>query len=196
MRAQEFITEAVKPVEAAIITHALAANMSKILKNAALKSIPYAGPLMGFYFAAERYRDRPDDYVGMALEVATGFTGSLGGALAIISYIIARDCYHSVVQETKKQTLVEPEYLQLSGNFEQDLAKYPLVVNQLRKQIADNIQKEMEKTRAKANAVAEQSKIDRNLAPATYDSGPLAGWSHPQTIKAFNQRSATGREYK
>lgn len=195
MRAYQFITEA-REVPQSIIRHALAANMSKIVANAALKSIPFAGPLMGFYFAAERFRDRPDDYVGMGLEVATGFMGSLGGALASIAYIISRDVYHSVVQEVKKQPLVEPEYLQLSGNFEQDLAKYPQIVNQLRKQIAENIQEELEKARAKAKAVEAQSKIDRNLAPATYDSGPLAGWSHPQTVKAFNQRSATGREYK
>ena len=195
MRAYQFIVEA-KPVEASVIKHAMAANMSKIIGNVALKSIPFAGPLMGFYFAAERFRDRPDDYVGMALEVATGFTGSLGGALGSIAYIVSRDVYYSVVHELKKQPLVEPEYLQLSGNFEQDLAKNPRVVNQLRKQIAENIQEEFEKTRAKANAAAEQSKIDRNLAPASYDSGPLKGWTHPQTTKAFNQRSATGREYK
>jgi histidinol phosphatase-like PHP family hydrolase len=132
----------------------------------------------------------------MALEVATGFTGSLGGALGSIAYIVARDVYHSVVQEMKKQPLVEPEYLQLSGNFEQDVVRHAGIVNQLRKQIADNVQEEMEKARAKAKSVEAQSKIDRNLAPATYDSGPLAGWSHPQTVKAFNQRSKTGREYK
>lgn len=195
MRAYQFIVEA-KPVQQSIIRHALAANMTSIMTNVALKSIPFAGPLLGFYFAAERYRDRPDDYVGMALEVATGFTGSLGGALGSIAYIVARDVYYSVVQEVKKQTLVEPEYLQLSGNFEQDLAKNPQVVNQLRKQIAENIEEEFEKTRAKAKAVEAQSKLDRNLAPASYDSGPLKGWTHPQTAKAFNQRSATGREYK
>jgi len=195
MRAYQFITEA-REVPQSIIRHALAANMSSIMANAALKSIPFAGPLLGFYFAAERYRDRPDDYVGMALEVATGFTGSLGGALGSIAYIVARDVYHSVVQEIKKQPLVEPEYLQLSGNFEQDVVRHAGIVNQLRKQIADNIQEEMEKARAKAKAVEAQSKIDRNLAPATYDSGPLKGWTHPQTTKAFNQRSATGREYK
>jgi hypothetical protein len=195
MRAYQFIVEA-KPVEASIIRHALAANMTKILANAALKSIPFAGPLLGFYFAAERYRDRPDDYVGMALEVATGFTGSLGGALSSIAYIVARDCYYSVVQEMKKQTLVEPEYLQLSGNFEQDLVKNPKIANQLRKQIADNVQEEMEKARAKANSVEAQSKLDRNLMPSEYDSGPLKGWTHPMVTKAFNQRSATGREYK
>jgi hypothetical protein len=196
MRAYQFITEAVKPVEAAIIAHALTASMGRVMKNAALKSIPYAGPLLGFYFAYDRYKNRPDDYAGMALEVATGFAGSLGAALGGISYIVARDVYYAVVQETKKQPLPEPEYVQLSGNFEQDLAKYPQVVNQLRKQIAEAIELKLKETAAEAKEITAQSKIDRNLAPASYDSGPLAGWTHPQVTKAFNQRSKTGREYK
>jgi len=196
MRAYQFITEAVKPIEAAIIAHALTASMGRVMKNAALKSIPYAGPLLGFYFAYDRYKNRPDDYVGMALEVATGFTGSLGKALGGISWILSRDVYYAVVQETKKQTLVEPEYLQLSGNFEQDLAKYPEVVNQLRKQIQEGIEEKLKATAATAKEITAQSKIDRNLSPAEYDAGPLKGWTHPMVTKAFNQRSATGREYK
>jgi hypothetical protein len=196
MRAYQFITEAVKPVEATIIAHALTASMGRVMKNAALKSIPYAGPLLGFYFAYDRYKNRPDDYMGMALEVATGITGSLGGALAGISLIVTRDVYYTVVQDLKKQTLPEPEYVRLTGNLEDDLDRYPDVVNQIRKEIAAGIEKQLKETAAKAAELAALSNIDRILAPASYDSGPLAGWTHPQTTKAFNQRSKTGREYK
>ena len=195
MRAHQFIVES-RAVENSIIAHALAASMGRVMKNAYLKSIPYAGPLMGLYFAYDRYRDRPDDYMGMALEVATGLTGSLGGALSGIAVIVTRDVYYSVVQELKKQPLPEPEYLRLTGNLEDDLDRYPTVVNQLRKQIQEAIEEKLKETAAKAKEIEAQSKQDRNLAPATYDSGPLKGWTHPQTAKAFNQRSATGREYK
>jgi hypothetical protein len=195
MRAHQFIVES-RRVEAAIITHALAASMGRVMKNAALKSIPYAGPLMGLYFAYDRYTTRPDDYMGMALEVATGISGSLGGALAGIAVIVTRDVYYAVVQELKKQALPEPEHLKLTGNLEDDLDRYPAVVNQIRKQIQEEIEKKLKETAAKAKEIEAQSKQDRNLMPAEYNSGPLKGWTHPQTTKAFNQRSATGREYK
>jgi hypothetical protein len=195
MRAQEFIVES-RAVENSIIAHALAASMGRVMKNAALKSIPFAGPLMGFYFAYDRYKNRPDDYMGMALEVATGLTSSLGGAIAGISVIVTRDVYYAVVQDLKKQTLPEPEHLKLTGNLEDDLDRYPTVVNQIRQDIQKGIAAQLKKTAATAKELTAQSKIDRNLMPAEYDSGPLQGWTHPMVTKAFNQRSATGREYK
>jgi hypothetical protein len=195
MRAHQFILEA-KLIDDSIIKRAMDANMSKVMKNAALKSIPYAGPLMGLYFAYDRYQSRPSDYIGMALEVATGISGTLGGTLLGISVIVARDCYYTVVQLLKNQPLPEPEYLKLSGNLEDDMDQYPDVVVQIRKQLQVEIEKKLKETAAKAKEIEAQSKLDRNLAPAEYDSGPLKGWSHPQTVKAFNQRSKTGREYK
>jgi putative chitinase len=169
MRAYQFITEAVKPVEAAIIAHALTASMGRVMKNAALKSIPYAGPLLGFYFAYDRYKNRPDDYMGMALEVATGITGSLGGALAGISLIITRDVYYAVVQDLKKQTLPEPEYVRLTGNLEDDLERYPKVVNQIRKEIAAGIEKQLKETAAKA-AGLRGSELAQFMAQTRHES--------------------------
>ena len=195
MRAQEFITEA-KAIDAGIIKRAMDANMSKLLGSAAKSAVPFIGPLLGFYFAAERYKDRPDDYVGMALEVATGFASGLGAGLLGVAVIVTRDIYYDVIKLTKQQPLVEPEYLQLTGYMSDDLIKNPTIVNQLRKQIQEAVEKRLKETVAQAKEIEAQSKIDRNLAPAEYNSGPLKGWTHPQTTKAFNQRSATGREYK
>jgi hypothetical protein len=195
MRAYQFITED-RAVEASLIAQAMTASMGRVMKNAALKSIPYAGPLMGLYFAYDRYQKRPDDYMGMALEVATGLTGSLGGALAGIAVIVTRDVYYSFVQLAKQQPLPEPEYVRLTGNLEDDLDRYPGVVNQIRKEIAVEIERKLKETAATAKEITAQSKQDRNIMPAEYDSGPLKGWTHPMVTKAFNQRSATGREYK
>lgn len=108
------------------------------------QAIPGISLALGLVFAYNRYRERPQDYIGMGLDLAAGVAG-LASSLALIPVQMARDAYYDVVQDLLKtikaaggQT-TRPELLQLTGDIERDTVKQPQLVQWLLTSIKNEI---------------------------------------------------------
>lgn len=164
------------------------------------QAVPGIALAMGVYFAYQRYKERPDDYIGMGLDLAAGVAG-LGTSLAMIPLQIARDAYFDVVKDIKEtikaaggQT-TRPELLQLSGDVERDTLRDPATVKRLLGEIADSIREQIDLSMAEVREWEKLSQSERNqeMQKRADAISPEAGQAQAARAAAADRASARYR---
>ncbi len=136
-------------------------------KRLAGQALPGIALVIGLVSAYYRYKERPEDYIGMGLDIASGVAG-LTTSLVMIPIQLARDAYGDVIKDIKDAIAAnngettKPELLKLSGIIERDTIAYPAVVGELLVSIAASIREQIQLS---LNTVTEWEKqIERNRA--------------------------------
>ena len=126
-------------------------------------AVPGISLVLGLVFAYNRYKEHPQDYIGIGLELASGVAG-LGSMLAVLPVQLARDAYNGVVKDIKAAIAAQggqtdrPEMLTLSGYPERDLVSHTALTTEILGVIRDQIHleiKEAQASFAKANTAAQ-----------------------------------------
>ena len=164
------------------------------------QTVPGIALAMGVYFAYQRYKERPDDYIGMGLDLAAGVAG-LGTSLAMIPIQIARDAYFDVVKDIKETikaaggSTTRPELLQLSGDVERDTLRDPATVKRLLGEIADSIREQIDLSMEQVRQWEKLSQSERNreMQKRADAISPEAGQAQAARAAATDRASARYR---
>lgn len=142
-------------------------GQASLKQRLAGQAVPGIALAMGVYFAYQRYKERPDDYIGMGLDLAAGVAG-LGTSLAMIPLQIARDAYFDVVKDIKETikaaggSTTRPELLKLSGDIERDTLRDPATVKRLLGEISDAIREQIDLSMEQVRQWEKLSQSERN----------------------------------
>ncbi len=118
-------------------------------KRMARQALPGVGLILGMIAAWDRYQERPNDWLGIGLDLASGVAG-LGTFLAVFPVQMARDSYHDIIKDTlADRTAIAdtPELAKLTGDLERDLSRNFKLTNIVLDAIRDSIKENMEAAR-------------------------------------------------
>ena len=168
----------------------------------AQQAVPGIGLVLGLYFAYQRYKTQPQDYIGMGLDIASGVAG-LGTALAVIPVQMARDAYTEVIKDLKaaiaaaggQGATTRPELLTLTGSVERDLVTQPVLTKEILDSVAAEIKEQIEIARAEVTEWEKLSNSERNTAmQAKADSiSPEAGAAQAARAAATQRQNRAAR---
>jgi len=200
---------AVSAVGGGIIAAALKRSVVTFMTNRGAQSfkqrmagqaVPGLGLALGLYFAYQRYKTQPQDYIGIGLDIASGVAG-LGTALALIPVQLARDAYTEVIKDLQAAiaaaggTTTRPELLTLKGSIERDAVTQPALVKELLASIAAEIKEQMDIAREQVTQWEQLSTAERNAhSQAKADSiSPEAGAAQAARAAATQRMNRSAR---
>ncbi len=118
-------------------------------KRMARQALPGVGLVFALVSAWNRYQERPDDWVGIGIDLASGVAGIVTFVSAV-SLQMARDGYHDIIKDTlaNQDALAgAPELAKLTGDLERDLSRNFKLTNTVLDAIRDSIKDNMEEAR-------------------------------------------------
>jgi hypothetical protein len=118
-------------------------------KRMARQALPGVGLILGMVAAWDRYQERPNDWLGIGLDLASGVAG-LGTFLLVFPVQMARDGYHDIIKDllADRASVAEvPDLAKLTGDLERDLSRNFKLTNTVLDAIRDSIKENMEAAR-------------------------------------------------